>query len=328
MSRTLLETLTQTYGPSGNEKAVRDIIIKELDGVVDEMKVDVMGNLIATKKGREAGKKIMISAHMDEIGIMVTHIDDNGYLRFTAIGGVSPSTALYQRVVFANGVKGLVGVEKLESLKDLELKKLFIDIGSKDKADTEKMISIGDVAIFTSGFEHDGSYIVSKALDDRIGCYIAIEAAKQLGKTDNEAVFVFSTQEEVGIRGAKTAAYGIDADLAFAVDVTMTGDTPGCDTMAVKLNGGAAIKVRDSSIVVSPAVKNLMVETAIENSIPYQMEVLLQGGTDGGAIHTTRAGIPTGVISIPCRYLHTPAEMVSASDVIACTKLLVKLLEK
>lgn len=322
----LLKKLLETFGPSGNEEIIREIIREEIKDYADETEVDALGNLIAIKKGQ--GKKIMVAGHMDEIGIMVNNIDENGFLRFTNIGGVSPFIALYQRVMFADGTIGVVGMEKLDEMKDLALTKMFIDIGANSKEEAVKKVNIGDVACFYTPFVQNGDYIMSKALDDRIGCYVAIEALKALKDCPNEIYFVFTVQEEVGLRGAKTAAYGIDPDLGIAIDVTLTGDTPKCKTMEVKMGKGAAIKVKDSSILTHPEVKKLMVEVAKENNIPYQLEILEAGGTDSGAIHITRSGVPSGVISIPCRYVHSPSEMVSVKDVESAIELLCKILQK
>ena len=322
----LLKTLVETYGPSGSEDKIRDLITEEIKDYVDTIKTDRMGNLIAVKNG--PGKRIMIAAHMDEIGIIAINIDDNGFIRFSSIGGVSPFTALYQRVMFGNGTIGVVGMEHLDEMKNLKLDKMFIDIGAKTKEEALKKVHVGDVACFYNTFTQDGDRFISKAMDDRIGCFIAIEALKAVKDSPNELHFVFTVQEEVGIRGAKTAAYGIDPDMGIAIDVTLTGDTPKARTMDVNLGDGPAIKIRDNSMLSHPAVKNLMIDTAKAHDIPYQLEVLEFGGTDSGAIHLTRSGVPSGVLSIPCRFVHSPSEMVSQKDVAHSIKLLTKILEQ
>lgn len=322
----LLKKLVESYGPSGNEEKIRDFIMEEIKDYADEVKTDRMGNLIAVKKG--PGKRIMIAAHMDEIGVIATSVDDNGFIRFSNIGGVSPFTALYQRVMFADGTIGVVGMEHLDEMKNLKLDKMFIDIGAKSKEEALSKVHVGDVACFYNTFTQEGDQLISKAMDDRIGCFIAIEALKAVKDSPNELYFVFTVQEEVGVRGAKTAAYGIDPDMGIAVDVTLTGDTPKARTMDVKLGDGPAIKIRDNSMLSHPAVKNLMIDTAKAHNIPYQLEVLEFGGTDSGAIHLTRSGVPSGVISIPCRFVHTPSEMVSRKDVEHSIMLLTKILEQ
>ncbi|QEK13181.1 M42 family metallopeptidase [Crassaminicella thermophila] len=322
----LLKKLTEAFGPSGNEETITAIIQDEIKNYVDEIKVDKMGNLIAIKKG--TGAKVMIASHMDEIGIIVTGIDDNGFLRFANIGGVSPYISLGQRVQFANGTIGIVGMQHLDDIKKLKLEKMYIDIGAKDKQEAMNKVSIGDVACFYRSFTSLDNYITAKALDDRIGCYVAIETIKNIKNSPNELYFVFTVQEELGARGAKTASFGINPDLGIAVDVTATGDTPKSKHMAVKLDEGPAIKIKDHSLLAHPTVKNLMIDAAKNNQIPYQLEILEFGGTDSGTIHTTRAGVPSGVLSIPCRYIHSPSEMVSKKDVENAILLLTKILEK
>lgn len=322
----LLIRLLETYGPSGNEDLVSRLIYDEIKDYVDEIRTDKMGNLIAIKRGN--GQKVMIAAHMDEIGIIITGVDENGYLRFANMGGVSPYVSLGQRVMFRDGTQGVVHMEHLEDIKKLKLDKMYIDIGAMNRDDALKMVNIGDSACFHKPFVQMGDAFVSKAMDDRIGCFVAIETLKQIKNSPNEIYFVFTVQEEVGLRGAKTSAFGVDPDLGIAVDVTLTGDTPKAKHMAVKMGSGPAIKIKDNSLLSHPAVKQLMIATAKEHHIPYQLEVLEFGGTDSGAIHLTRGGVPSGVLSIPCRYVHTPCEMVSINDVENAIKLLTKILEK
>ena len=313
LNTNLLQKLLSTYGPSGHELNISNLITEEIQGLVDDIKIDSLGNLIAHKKG--SGPKIMLAGHMDQIGLMVTHIDDNGFLRFTNIGGISPSISLSQRVVFANGTIGVIGCEHIDSLKDLKLEKLYIDIGAKDKNEAKEMVSIGDTCVYYNHPIIDDKKIISQAIDDRIGCFIMIEALKLLSNIENDLYFVFTAQEEVGLRGAKTAAYGIEPDIAIAFDVTATGDTPKAKLMDVKLGDGPAIKIKDNSILCHPKVKEYMIKIEKNNNIPYQLEVLEFGGTDSGAIHLSKTGVPSGVLSVPCRYLHSTCEMVFISDV-------------
>ena len=303
----LIKKLTEAFGPSGAEDNVREVIRKEVEPYVDEISVDALGNLIARKKGT-GGKKVILDGHMDEIGLMVTHIDDNGFLRFGNIGGVSPFVALGQRVYFENGTMGVIGSERVDDPKNLKLEKLYIDIGAKDKKDAESKVQVGTSCAFHQTFIDLGDRVVAKAMDDRVACAIIIEVLRRLEKTDNDIYAVFATQEEVGLRGARAAAYGISPDVGIALDVTRTGDTPKGVTMDVALGKGAAIKVKDSSLICHPALKNYMVKIAEEKGIQYQMEVLEAGGTDSGAIQMTKSGIPAGVISIPCRYITAPAK--------------------
>lgn len=316
----LLKNLTQVYGPASNEKLTREFIIKEIQDSVDEINVDALGNLIAHKKGN--GKKIMISAHMDQIGLMAIDIDDKGFVRFTNIGGISPFNTIGQRVIFENGTVGLVFHEPIEDMSKLKLENMYIDIGAFSKEEAEKKVNIGDICIYHSEFIENKNVVFTPYLDDRVGCFIAIEVLKSLQQVNNDLYFVFSVQEEVGLRGAKTAAYAIDPDLAISLDVTAHGDTPKAKRFAVGLNKGASIKVKDNSIISHPLIRDTLVRLAKENNIPYQMEVLEFGGTDSGAIHKSKEGVPSGVISIPTRYVHSTVEMASKEDISNCIRLL------
>lgn len=316
--KSLIKDLVESWGPTGFETEVTEKIRAYIADRVDECTVDALGNLIAHKKG--SGKKVMFSAHMDEIGIVVTYIDDDGFLRFSNVGGLNVLTMLGGRVRFANGTIGVIGREKGE-LKDLTIDKMFIDIGAANKEEAEQKVSVGDFAIFHREFADLGQRLVAKSMDDRIGCAVLVEAIRRLDHSDNDLYFVFSTQEEVGLRGARTAAYGIDPDLGIAIDVTRTGDTPEAPRMDVSLGKGAAIKVKDASVIAHPKVKQLMVRLAEANRIKHQLEVLEAGGTDAGAIHLTKSGVPSGTISIPCRYVHSPSEMVDLGDVENCVEL-------
>lgn len=321
----LLKELVGIYGPASNERAIREYIENEIKEYVDEIEVDSLGNLIARKKGN--GKKIMISAHMDQIGLMVIDIDDKGFLRFTNVGGISPYISISQRVVFENGTVGVIYHEPVDDISKLKLENMYIDIGAFSKEEAEKKVSIGDICIYKTDFEENENVVFTRYLDDRVGCFIAIEAIKNINNPINDLYFVFSTQEEVGLRGAKTAAYRIDPDIGIALDVTAHGDTPKAKRFAIGLNKGAAIKVKDNSIICHPKIREILVNIAKENEIPYQMEVLEFGGTDSGAIHINKEGVPSGVISIPTRYVHSTVEMASKNDIINCVKLLIKFLE-
>lgn len=324
----LLKELVEVYGPASNEKLIRKFIEKQVEGFADDIKVDPLGNLIVRKKGKGNGKKIMISAHMDQIGLMVTDIDDKGFIRFTNIGGISPFISISQRVVFENGIVGAIYHEPLDDISKLKLENMYIDIGSFSKEETEKNINIGDICIYKSEYSENENVVFTRYLDDRVGCFIAIEALKTIKNPKNDLYFVFSVQEETGLRGAKTAAYGVNPDIGIALDVTSNGDTPKAKRFAIGLNEGAAIKVKDNSIISHPLIKNTLVKLAKDNEIPYQMEVLEFGGTDAGAIHVNREGVPSGAISIPTRYVHSTVEMASKEDIKNCTKLLILFLEE
>ncbi|HAE85021.1 MAG TPA: aminopeptidase [Anaerolineaceae bacterium] len=323
----LIKKMVETPGPSGQEQLIRAAILEEIQGSADEIRTDAMGNLIARKGSKQPnGLRIMISAHMDEIGLMVTHVDENGFSRFIPIGGVSPLTCIGGRVIFMNGQRGVIGCERLEPNALPTLEKLFIDVGTTSREDCP--VKVGDVCGFERPFLDLGKHLVAKSMDNRISVVVAIAALRTLQASPHEVYFVFSVQEEVGLRGSATAAYGVDPDVGLAVDVTRTGDTPRTTKMEVALDKGPAIKVRDSSFIADPRVVDWMIATAKAADIPYQMEVLEAGGTDGRSIQLARAGVPAGCLSIPCRYIHTPSEMVSRADFEDAIRLLVELLSR
>ncbi|MCW3489974.1 M42 family metallopeptidase [Dethiobacter alkaliphilus] len=321
----LLKKLSETYGPAGREEQIARVIRDEIKDHVDEVYTDNMGNLYAVKKGY--GTKVMIAAHMDEIGVIVTYIEEKGFLRFSNVGGLNPHVLLGQRLIFANGTVGTIGMEKLDDIKKLSLDKLYIDIGAKDREEAAKKVKIGDVATYHRNVEFADNRVIGKAMDNRAGCAVLIKAIQELGQTSNEIHAVFTAQEEVGLRGSRTSTYRINPDIGLAVDVTLTGDTPEAPKMDVSLGKGPTVKVKDASVICHPRLKDLLSGLAENNQIPYQYEVLLAGGTDAGAMHLTKEGIPSGVISVPCRYVHTPGEMVDLEDMQNAVKLLKLFLE-
>jgi len=326
--KSLIQTLVETTGPSGYETKIRDVIHAEVEPYAEDVRVDALGNLIITQGqlGKD-GKKIMLAAHMDEIGLIATHIDENGFVRFTTIGGVSPRTCVGGRVRFLNGTIGVIGHEYIKDAHRLPtFQQMFVDVGATSRASCP--VKVGDTASFERPFWELGDRLVSKAMDDRIGAAVLIETLRQLPKSPHQIFFVFSVQEEVGLRGATTAAYGLEPDIGIALDVTRSGDTPKSIKMEVGLGKGPAIKVRDSGMFSDPRVVDWMVETAERNRLPYQLEVLEAGTTDARAIQLSRAGVPSGCISIPCRYVHTPSEMVDLNDVQNAVKLLLALLRQ
>lgn len=322
----LMKKLSDCFSPSGRENNIREIITEEIKNYVDEIKVDPLGNLIARKKGN--GKKILFSAHMDQIGLIITHVDEKGFLRFSNVGGIHAKEIIGLSMVFDNGLQGVVCCEELKDNEKLTMSKLFIDVASTDPVFVKENFHIGDMCVFKSEYYETPDCTICRAADDRIGCYIQIEAIKDHPVTDNDVYYVFSVQEEVGTRGAKTAGYSVNPDLAVALDVTATGDSLDGIKMDVKLGGGAAIKLMDKSMITHPDVKNLLTNLAEENNIKYQYEVLEFGGTDAGPIHMTREGIPSGVISIPTRNLHSSGEIFNKSDVAECIKLVQAVISK
>jgi len=322
----LIRTLVETYGPSGVEEEIRETIRTEIEPRVDEIRIDPLGSLVAHKAGGGDGKRVVLAAHMDEIGAMVTFIDKNGFARFTGIGGVRPLNCVGGRVRFADGTLGVIGIEQKRDngSKIPDMDELYIDVGATGRDDCP--VNVGDAAVFVRPFDTQGHRLVSKAMDDRIGCAVLIETLRELEGSPHDLYFVFSVQEETTLSGARTSAFGIEPDMAIAVDVTGTGDTPESRKMAVKLGDGPAIKVQDRGMIAHKEVREWMVSAAKSAEIPYQMEVLEYGTTDAAAMQLVRAGVPAGCLSIPCRYVHSPSEMVDERDVENGVKLLLEML--
>ncbi len=319
----LLAKLTECYSPSGREDRIREIIAAEMEPYVTDVYRDALGNLICRKKGN--GKRLMLAAHMDEIGFMVTHIEDSGFLRFAAVGGISPYNSVNREVVFENGVRGVISYEK--DLKDLSLSKMYIDIGAADRAEAEEKTPIGSMAVYSGSLSVMGGCVSSKSMDDRAGCYALIRAVQRAKDCPNDLYAVFTAQEELGLRGAKTAACNVEPDLGIAVDVSMVGDTPESPKYSLSLGNGPGIKLKDASFIIHPKARELLLRSARESDVPYQLEAAAYGGTDAGAIHLTGGGVPAGTLSIPARYIHSPREVVSLKDLENTAKLLAKLIE-
>jgi len=268
----------------------------------------------------------MIAAHMDEIGVIVSHVEKKGFVRFSNLGSYFPRYLAGSRVHFLNGTRGVINHDRPEDLSKIPgVEKFLIDVGAT--SDKDCPVKVGDVGVFDREFLDMGNRIASKALDDRISCAVLIETIRNIKSTPNELVFVFSTQEEVGSRGAQTAAYAIEADLGIALDVTPTGDILGVK-MQTHLGDGPAIKVRDMGMISDPQVVNWMVAAAKKLKIKYQLEVLEVGTTDARSMQLVRAGMLAGALSIPCRYVHSPSEVVDMEDVALTVKLLTALLSE
>jgi len=339
--KSLLKRLTEAPGVSGNEIDVGKMIYHELEGYVDSIETDNFGNVISLKKATvKDGPKIMLAGHMDEIGLLVKHIDEKGFLYFEKIGGVSPRSLFSQPVIVhckKSPLSGLTSFKPPETPEEAnkmpDLKAFFIDIGAKSKAEAEKLgVRIGDPVTFERPFKilGSGNILASKAFDDRVGVCIIIETMKNLAKKrlESNVYGVADVQEEVGCRGAQVAAYKIAPDMAIAVDITLAGDIPGVaeKDQVTRVGAGPAIKVMDEAgvalgLISHLKVRELLVSTAEEEKIPYQMEVLPRGSTDAATIHLTREGVPSCVISIPTRYAHS-YELLDVKDVINAVRLL------
>ncbi len=322
----LIKKINKPVGVPGGESAVAEIIAREIEPYVDSLSYDGMGSLIAYKAGvGEKRKKLMFAAHMDEIGFIVTHIEDDGFIRFQTMGGINMTAAAYQQVVFENGVIGVL-VPDANAGEKLNQDNCSVDIGAKNKKDAERRVKLGDTfAVKSDAVKLANSRVIGRPMDDRIGAVIMIEAAKRISAPYNDVYFVFTVQEEVGLRGARVAAQLIKPDIGIALDVTKTGDTPSAAVMDIKLGAGAAIKLKDSSVVCDRTLVKAMRACAEEKKIKYQLEILAAGGTDTASMQAV--GAAAGCISIPTRYIHSPVEMVDLGDCEECVKLTAELCE-
>lgn len=315
-----LQAINACHGPAGDESEVSEVLEKLAMPFVDECYQDTLGNLIAHKKG--SGSRVMFAAHMDSIGCIVTYIEKEGYVRFCKVGGLHATDLIATPVRFKNGVRGVICLSEAVDPKDMTLDDLYIDIGAHDADEAMAMIKIGDTAVYDTPTYAVGDRIVSPYMDNRISCMVLLMAMETLQNSENDLYFVFTSQEEVGLRGAKTAAYSIDPDYGIAVDVTVSADELGTKHAgSSKLGSGAAIKVMDASVICHPQMVSKLETLAKERGIDAQMDIIKAGGTDAGSIHISKMGVLTGGISIPCRYIHSPQEMVDRGDVEACARL-------
>lgn len=322
----LISTLAGIFGPSGQEGEVAKAISRLAGPYADEITTDTLGNLIVHKRGN--GPKLMFAAHMDSIGLVVTYFEEDGTLRFGKIGGVTAKEIRNAPVRFENGVLGAVKVHGKAEEDKLTLDDLYLDIGAGSREEAQAMVRLGDTAVYAAATGKTGNRIISPYMDNRVSCGVLLRALEELKKTEYDLYMVFTVQEELGLRGAKTAAYGLDPDLAIAVDVTGAYDYPGAPKAgSAVLGGGAAIKVMDSSVIRHPEMVKKLTDLAREKGVKAQQDVLTRGGTDAGAIHQSRLGVVTGGISIPCRYSHTPTSVVDMGDVEACVKLVAAFIE-
>ncbi|MCS7121196.1 MAG: M42 family metallopeptidase [Archaeoglobaceae archaeon] len=336
----LIKKLSNALGVSGYEEDVKEIVKAELENYVDEIKTDSLGNLICVKNGSER-MKIMVAAHVDEIGFVVKHIDDKGFIRLTPIGGHFSQIVLGQRVVIYGKSKiyGVIGCKPPHLMKDEERKKaieisdMFVDVGASSKEEVLKLgIEVGSPAVLDREVVMlANNRITGKAFDNRVGVAVMIEAVK---RTESDAtVFAVATvQEEVGLKGARTCAYALDPNLAIALDTCPAADFPGSESahMDIRIGKGAAITVIDAAgrgLITTPKVLKWLRETAEKYNIPYQLEVAEGGTTDASAISLTKQGIPAGVVSVPARYIHSPVEVVDLRDCDSAANLVAKALE-
>ena len=330
----MLKDLCLLNGTSGDESAVRDYIISKIKDNC-EYKVDALGSIIAFKKGKKrTNKKVMICAHMDEVGFIITDITDDGYLKFAHVGGID-ARIVADRKVTINNINGVIGLKPIHLLssdekeKAVSSKNLFIDIGAKDKSDAEKFVSLGDFAYFSSNYYEFGEgFIKAKALDDRIGCMLMIELINS--DLEYDTYFCFNVQEEVGLRGSKCTSFDIQPDISVILESTTAADlcgVTGGDRVCV-LGDGPVVSFMDGRTVYDKTLYNLARKTADDNNIPAQTKTAIAGGNDAGSIQTSGKGSKVIAISLPSRYIHSSSSVVKSEDIENTRKLLNKLLPK
>lgn len=330
----LLKKLCSLNGTSGREQKVREFIIENVKNYCT-VKVDNCGNIICLKKGKfNSENQLMIDAHMDEVGFIVTSICEDGFIKFETVGGIDPSVVLARRVVFQNGTVGVISSKPIHLLSAEERKKMpeisnmYIDIGANSKEDAEKYIALGDTAVFQTEYLNMGNKFLSKAIDNRVGCAILIKLLQEESMYDYYATFTWG--EEIGLRGAKTATYTVNPKYAIVLEATTASDLAGvpASSKVCELNGGAVISFMDKATLYDKDLFNLSVETAKLNNIKYQIKSAVAGGNNAGAIHQTRKGVKTLALSVPCRYIHSGSSVAALEDVFSVYNLAKQLIKE
>ena len=333
MDTDLLRKLSDAYGPPGQEEEPREVLKAELEGIADETRVDKLGNIIFWHRGKKSKPLIMLAAHIDEVGFFVRHIENQGYLRLHA-WGVVPNLLPGQRLLLRGkrgDLKGVIGTKPPHIMNEEERKKpvvlddLFVDVGTCTLEEAEaKGAFVGMTGVFDVDFTDLGDgYVRGKAFDDRAGCYVMAEVFKGLKDSDYNIAAVGTVQEEVGLRGSKTAAYQVDPDYGLALEGTFAVDMPGMAPHMVpaSLKKGPVVTIADASVIAHPRILKAIIEAAENGKIPYQFKKIPSGGTDAGSIHLTKGGIPSGTIAVPCRYIHGPAAVTTLEDIANTIKL-------
>ena len=329
----LLEKLCLAPGVSGDEGSIKDIVLSQIKNHADKVEIDNLGNIIAFKKGKKkANQKLMLNAHMDEVGLIATYITDDGYIKFSAVGGIDEKILLRKKVFIGKEkVPGVIGVKPIhlldqdERLKSIKIDNLYIDIGAKNKEETLKYAVPGDYICFDSSFKLNGNIIMSKALDDRIGCLILIDLIKK--DLPFDVYFSFVVQEEIGLRGSTVASYKINPDSAIVVETTTAADIHGSENKVCSINEGATVPFMDKSTVYNREYFKLAFSLAKKYKIKIQTKSAVSGGNDAGSIHKSRDGVKTIAVSTPCRYLHSFFTLASVDDIESTENLVFKLIE-
>lgn len=330
MYQTLKKLLPLTPSVSGREDYIREVLAGMMRPLVDEVRVDAMGNLICVKHGTSKNpQKVMLCAHMDEIGFIVNFIEENGMLRVAPIGGIHYGATAFSEVVFENGTRGVLVAEADVSSKETpKAEKCVIDIGATSRREAERRVKIGDTcAALPHVTKLTANRVAGRPLDDRIGCACLVKIAEALTAPTDDIYYVFSVQEEVGLRGARPASFAIMPDVAIIYDVTATGDEQSARPMAVKLGDGVAVKIKDSSVICHAGLVDELLDTAKKEKIAAQCEILTHGGTDTASVQMTGMGCRAGALSIPTRYIHSSVEMIDLRDANAAVALTVAYLK-
>jgi len=319
----LLARLSEAAGVSGQENEVRNLIKAELERLRVTYKTDALGNVLAHKPGRRGSTTVMVAAHMDEVGLMVVGIEDSGLLRFKPIGGIDRRVLVAKQVLVGpEKIPGVIGSKPIHLQKKDERKtpfqwqELYIDIGAKDRAEAEKLVPLGTAAVFATSFRQlSDDIVMGKAFDDRVGCTVLLELLKE--EYDCNLVCAFTVQEEVGLRGAGPAAYSAEPDLALVIEGTTASDVPGVPQHghSTSVGKGPALTVMDRTAIPAKHLVERLRQVALKGNIPFQYRRATTGGTDAGKIQLTKGGIPVAGISVPCRYIHSPASVASLKDI-------------
>jgi tetrahedral aminopeptidase len=324
-----LHRLSAAWGPAGREHKVAEAVEELIRPFVDEVRTDKFGNLIAVRRGAASGKRVMLAAHMDTIGAIALNVSDKGLVHVAPVGDFKAHNAIGQRVVWGSGVVGVLQHEPVGDPKEIDMKKLWCDIGATTKEEALENVRLGDMCTFVGELQQMGDCVTGPGLDNRAGCAVLLEVAEHLGEVEHEVIFAFTSQGEIGPRGAGTAAFGVSPEMAFVLDVGAAGDVPRGPKVEVKLGHGPALKLKDGSYMAHQGLSALVRQTAAAHAIPLQTEIVSgpAGHNDAQVVSVSGQGVATAVIDIPARYRGTGAEMVNVRDLHGAADLVMKLLQ-